>query len=84
MTVRCGHLGYEKTRERIVHKLYWYKCAQEIKKYCEECVKRQQFKTANKYNTAKMKPYVATRPNQMVSADVFGPIPNTKRSLSIF
>jgi hypothetical protein len=79
-TVCCGHLGYEKTRERIVHKYYWYKCAQEIKTYCEECVKCQQFKTSNKYNTAKLKPYVATRPNQMVSADVFGPIPTTARA----
>lgn len=27
-----------------------------------------------------MKPYIAKRPNQMVSADVFGPIPTTARS----
>ncbi len=54
--------------------------SQDIKKYCEEWVKCQQFKTSNKDNTAKMKPYVATPPNQMVSAYVFGPIPTTTRS----
>ena len=30
-TICCGHLGYEKTRESIVHKYYWYKCARDIK-----------------------------------------------------
>jgi hypothetical protein len=76
-TLFCGHLRFQKTHDRIIHKYYWYKQADDIKRYCQECTNCQRYKTSNKYNKAKLKPYIASRPNQKVSADVFVPIPTT-------
>lgn len=74
-TLTCGHLGTEKTLERIVHKYYWYMLANDVKTYCQECINCQRFKTSNRYNKAKLKPIYTSRPNQIVAADVFGPLP---------
>ena len=74
-TLTCGHLGTEKTLERIVHKYYWYMLANDVKTYCQECINCQRFKTSNRYNKAKLKPINTSRPNQIVAADVFGPLP---------
>ena len=69
-----GHYGYQKTHDRIISKYYWYKQADDIKKYIEECKECQKFKSSNKYNKAKMKPIFATRPSQILTSDVIGPL----------
>ena len=74
-TLTCGHLGTEKTMERIIHKYYWYKLTNDVKRYCQECVNCQKYKTSNRYNKDKLKPIYTSRPNQIVAADVFGPLP---------
>ena len=71
----CGHLGTQKTNERMVHKYYWYKMSEDVKNYCQSCMNCQRFKTSNQYHRAVMQPIITTRPNQIVAADVFGPIP---------
>ena len=74
MTV-CGHLGYQKTYNRIRPKYYWYRASDDIKKYVEECVECQKFKSTNQYHRAKMQPISATRPNQILTTGIMGPIP---------
>ncbi len=59
----CGHLGYQKTYDRIMPKYYWYRASDDIKKYVEECLECQKFKSTNQYHRAKMQPISATRPN---------------------
>jgi transposase InsO family protein len=49
--------------------------ANDVKTYCQECINCQRFKTSNRYNKAKLKPIYTSRPNQIVAADVFGPLP---------
>jgi hypothetical protein len=71
----CGHLGYQKTYDRIMPKYYWYRASDDIKKYVEECIECQKFKSTNQYHRAKMQPISATRPNQILTTDIMGPIP---------
>lgn len=74
-TAVCGHLGFHKTNDRIINKFYWYKQADDIKKYVNECVECQKLKTLNKKYKAEMQPIFATRPNQIVTTDLMGPLP---------
>jgi len=76
-TAVCGHLGYEKTRDRIKHKFYWYLMDKQILSYVQNCVSCQTNKVTNKYNITKMKPIFATRPNEIICTDVMGPITQT-------
>jgi hypothetical protein len=46
----CGHMGCEKTTDRMTHKYYWYKMNNDIEKYCQECVICQKTKITNKNN----------------------------------
>jgi hypothetical protein len=73
----CGHLGFEKTRDRIMHRFYWYKYIEAIKGYVDSCEKCQINKSTNQYNKADMKPIYATRPGQIVVTDIMGPIPTS-------
>ena len=73
----CGHLGFQKTFDRITAKYYWYQQATQIKQYVEECQECQMNKHTNKYNITHMRPIFATRPGQIVSADICGPLPTT-------
>ena len=67
-------MGFQKTRDRIVSRFYWYKQVDDIKRYVQECTKCQENKVANTTNKADMQPIYATRPNQIVTMDLMGPI----------
>jgi hypothetical protein len=71
----CGHMGCEKTTDRMTHKFYWYKMNNDIEKYCQECVICQKTKISNKYNKTQLQPIFATRPGEIITSDIMGPLP---------
>ena len=76
-SVFSGHLAFERTRNRISTKYYWPKYLHDIKIYCEQCVKCQQNKIANKYYKGPLNPLRPSRPFQVVTSDVMGPLPSS-------
>jgi hypothetical protein len=74
----CGHMGYEKTTDRMTHKYFWYKMNKDIEKYCQECIICQQTKITNKYNKTLLQPIFATRPGEIITSDIMGPLPLSK------
>lgn len=72
-----GHLGVEKTIERIIPKLYWYKQLDDIKAYVQSCTSCQSVKSAQRYNIAPMQPIRTTRPSELLTTDIMGPLPTT-------
>lgn len=73
-----GHLGVEKTTERIVRKFYWYRQLNDIVEYVRSCDICQQTKIPVHYNTASLQPLLPTRPFELVTTDIMGPITKTK------
>ena len=73
----CGHLGFKKTRDRMIIKYYWYNMERAIDNYVKSCIQCQTNKVTNKYNIETMTPIVTTRPNEIICTDVMGPIPET-------
>ena len=69
-----GHLCVEKTIERIVPKLYWYKQLDEIKAYVQSCTSCQTVKSPQRYNIAPMRPIRTTRPSELLTTDIMGPL----------
>lgn len=80
----CGHAGVYKTVARISSKYYWPKMKADVSKYirhCEICIRT---KPAQKAPAGHMlsKTVTATRPWQIISADIIGPLPRTSKGYS--
>ena len=76
-SVYSGHLGAEKTVARIVAKFYWFKQLTEIQAYVQSCRSCQQIKVPRQYNVAPLTPLTPTRPWELVTTDIMGPLPNS-------
>ena len=73
-TRTSGHLGIVKTIDRITPHFYWPKIRQEIHEYVRSCVLCQQVKSPRVYNKAPLVPILTTRPGQLITTDIMGPI----------
>ena len=70
-----GHLGQHKTWERIRERFYW---PQTINNYVNDCEICQQCKPPQVYNKAQLIPIRPTKPREIVTMDITGPLPTTK------
>lgn len=77
-TKTAGHLGYEKTRERITARFYWPNQLTDIENYLKSCDSCQRNKDPNHKNTAQLIPLRPSRPLELVTTDIMGPLPLTK------
>jgi len=58
-----------------IHKFFWYKMFNDIEKYCQECVICQKTKITNKLNKTQLQTIFATRPAEIITSDIMGPLP---------
>lgn len=75
----AGHLGYEKTRDRIVDRFYWPNQLEDIKQYVKACQSCQRNKDPKHKNRAELTPLRPLRPLELVTTDILGPLPITKK-----
>ena len=73
-----GHLGFEKTRDRLIRKFYWPNQIQDIENYVRSCLSCQQNKHPKNTNYAELLPLLPTRPLELVTSDIMGPLPTSK------
>ena len=74
----AGHLGKEKTRQRILRRFYWPTLYKDVEEFCQTCVVCQ--KTASKkVPPAPLIPLpVISEPFTRVAMDIVGPLPRSK------
>ena len=74
-----GHLGRLKTEEQVARRAYWPSWTSDVRSYlkrCEPCAKYHRGKPPRQ---AKLNPFVAGEPFELISIDVTGPHPTSKR-----
>lgn len=77
---KCSaHLGFEKTRDRITARFYWPNQLNDISNYVKRCVSCQQKKDPKHINRAELTPLRPTRPLELITTDIMGPLPITKK-----
>jgi RNase H-like domain found in reverse transcriptase/Integrase zinc binding domain/Integrase core domain len=75
----CGHLGIQKTLERIRQRFYWAKMKLGIEEYISQCETCKKSKINRKSNAEPMgNPRVASSPFEILSIDFIGPLPRSK------
>jgi hypothetical protein len=59
-SILSGHLGYDKTLERLQSRCYWPGQRKSVKNFVTECPVCQQVKPPKHYNIAELKPIFAS------------------------
>jgi len=79
-----GHLGYQKTYERIRKQFFWPNMSTEIKKYCEACTSCALFKSSPHLRPAPLRPDISPEaPWERVAMDIMGPLNRTARGNTV-
>ena len=74
----AGHMGKEKTRQRILQRLYWPTLHKDVEEYCKCCLQCQ--KSSNKgVQRAPLIPLpIMGEPFKRIAMDIVGPLPKSK------
>lgn len=75
---QAGHLGVQKTHDRIATRYYWPGMFRDTVIYVKSCQRCQQHKVSQAGAPGEMGQRVATRPWEIVAVDVMGPLPRSK------
>ena len=74
----AGHLGFQKTYDRITEKIFWINMHHEIKDYCQACHCCSLGKSSPHRRKAPLQPLsVPSEPFDRISMDVIGPLKRT-------
>lgn len=74
----AGHLGKEKTRQRILRRFYWPTLCKDVEDFCQSCVTCQK-SAKRKVQQASLIPLpVISEPFKTVAMDIVGPLPKSK------
>lgn len=77
---RAGHLGIRKTLFRIKQYYYWPEILDDVKQYVGKCETCAKVKVSQRYPLGYMGKFrMVTRPWQVISLDLMGPFPKSKK-----
>eukprot|EP00731_Ephydatia_muelleri_P023001 Em0015g584a len=72
-----GHLGEEKTLQKLKDRFYWPGHWKSVQEWCRTCPACSQRKTPTSKNLALLQSVAVSSPMQMVAIDILGPLPVT-------
>ena len=72
-----GHLGINKTCDKIKDRFYWPSWENEVRKYILSCEICQKIKASAVNRLAPLQPILPTRPMQIITTDCMGPMPTS-------
>ena len=74
----AGHLGVDKTRQRILRRFYWPTVFRDVAEFCECCEKCQRT-TKRKIPPAPLIPLpIISEPFKKIAMDIVGPLPRSR------
>ena len=74
----AGHLGREKTTQRVLRRFYWPTLFKDVREYCRTCERCQL--TGGRNRKVPMIPLpIVGKPFQRIAMDVVGPLPRTQK-----
>ena len=79
-TISNAHLGVNKTLEKIRKRFYWPKMEEDVNKYIQSCESCQMNKCSNQSVIAPLTPIQTTRPFEIVTTDIMGPLEITAQN----
>lgn len=74
-----GHLGVQKTSERVQARYYWKGWRQDVEDHCRSCKKCGERNAPGKLPRARLGTCPSGYPMERVAMDVVGPLPKTNR-----
>ena len=74
----AGHLGVEKTLEKVKQSFYWPGMKDQIQEYCRHCDKCFARKPKSYKNRAPLGSYQVGEPMERIEVDILGPLPLSK------
>jgi len=77
-TIWNGHLGVDKTSQKLRVRFFWPYQDKDVREYIKKCDVCAMIKEPQAYFRAELKPIKPTRPFQLVTTDLMGPLPTTK------
>ena len=75
--IGSGHLGQEKTLDRLKERLYWPGHFSDVHNWCESSVSCTTRKTSTPRRKAALGTIVAGYPMQIITTDLVGPLPES-------
>ena len=75
--VATGHLGWDKTLERLKVRFYWPGYHKDVKLWCQQCQECLKRKSPPQKRKAPMQTLTAGSPMQIVAVDILGPLPKS-------
>ena len=75
----AGHLGQERTYERIRQRFWWIGMWTKVKEWVQSCEECQRRKNPKHNKTGKLIPIYVTRPWEKIAIDIIGPLPRSNK-----
>ena len=77
-----GHLGEDKTLNRLRERFYWPGHTEDVHKWCQQCTECAMRKTPVPKQRAKLTNILPSYPLQLVAVDLLGPLPESSQKNS--
>ena len=74
----AGHLGADKTFDKVRQSFYWPAISDDVRRYIKSCDSCTAKKLSRKTNRAPLGQYLVGEPMERVSIDILGPLPLSK------
>ena len=75
----AGHLGVNKTLERVKERFYWPGCTKDVKDWCRECDLCASRERPTHTPQVPLRTYNVGTPLERVALDILGPLPDSDR-----